>query len=252
MKGKKVLFLALCSLVMAGLIFAGAAIAADKYTVGIDGDYPPYSFIGEDGKPTGFDVESVQWIAEKMGFEVEVKPVAWDGIIPALLAKKIDLIYSGMTASEERRKVVAFSDIYWRVNQAVCVKQDSDLNLITALIGKKKIGTQRGTTAAMWLEDNLVKADYLSKDNLKLYDNFPLSIKDLENGRVASVMFDDIMVEKAIEGKNMKIIGTISTGEDYAVAMRKEDTELQKMINEGLAMLMKSPKWQELKEKYDM
>lgn len=65
-------------------------------------------------------------------------------------------------------------------------------------------------------------------------------------------MFDDIMIEKAIEGKDMKIIGTISTGEDYAVAMRKEDTELQKMINDGLSMLMKSPKWLELKEKYDM
>jgi len=252
MKGKKFLCIIMGSLLLAGLVLAGSAMAADKYVVGIDGDYPPYSFIGDDGKATGFDVESIQWIAQKMGFEVEIKPVAWDGIIPALLAKKIDLIYSGMTASDERKKVVAFSNVYWRVNQAVCVRQDSDLNMISALIGKKKIGTQRGTTAAMWLEDNLVKKGYLAKDDLKLYDNFPLSIKDMENGRVESVMFDDIMVEKAIKDKPMKIIGTVSTGEDYAVAMRKEDTKLQKTVNDGLAMLMKSAKWQELKEKYDM
>ena len=252
MKSKKLLCLVLGSFLVAGLFLAGSAMAADKYVVGIDGDYPPYSFIGEDGETTGFDVESIEWIAQKMGFEVEIKPVAWDGIIPALLAKKIDLIYSGMTASEERKKVVTFSNVYWRVNQAVCVRQDSNLNMISALIGKNKIGTQRGTTAAMWLEDNLVKKGYLAKDDLKLYDNFPLSIKDLENGRVESVMFDDIMVEKAIKDKSMKIIGTVSTGEDYAVAMRKEDTQLHKMINDGLEMLMKSSKWQELREKYDM
>ena len=209
-------------LLVAAVILTGSATAAQRYVVGIDGDYAPYSFIGEDGKATGFDVESAQWIAEKMGFEIEMKPIAWDGIIPALLARKIDLIYSGMTVSPERKKVVAFSKVYWQVNQAVCVRADEEGDLIEALIGKKNIRTQRGSSAAMWLEDHLVKKGYLSHDNLKLYDNFPLAIKDLENRRIASVIFDDIMVEKAIEGKSMKIIGTLATGEDYAVAMRRK------------------------------
>ncbi len=239
-------------LLLVGLILGGSARAAEKVVVGIDGDYSPYSFIGEDGKATGFDVESMRWIAEQMGFEVEIKPIAWDGIIPALLAKKIDLIYSGMTASPEREKVVAFSDVYWQVNQAVCVRRDEDLNVIDALVGKRKIGTQRGSSAAIWLEDNLVKKGMLSRDNLKLYDNFPLALKDLENGRIEAVMFDDIIVEKAIQGKAMKIIGTLSTGEDYAVAMRKEDKALMNKINRGLEMLMKAPKWQALKDKYNM
>lgn len=249
---KKFFLIVMCAAFMAGVLMASGAMAADKYIVGIDGDYPPYSYVDEDGNPTGFDVESVKWIADQLGFEVEVKPTAWDGIIPALMAKKIDLIYSGMTASAERRKVVAFSDVYWVINQAVCVNADSDLNIVTALAGDYKVGTQRGCTAAMWLEDNLVKTDVLPKSNLKLYDNFPLAVKDLQNGRVDSAMMDDVIVEKAVEGKDLKIIGTISTGEEYAVAMRKEDKELQEMINKGLNMLMKSPKWEELKVKYNM
>jgi polar amino acid transport system substrate-binding protein len=249
---KKILLTVMCAAFIAGVVMASGAMAADKYIVGIDGDYPPYSYVDEKGEPTGFDVESIKWIADQLGFEVEIKPTAWDGIIPALLANKIDLIYSGMTASPERRKVVAFSDVYWVINQAVCVRADSDLNIVTALGGDYKVGTQRGSTAAMWLEDNLVKPGILPMENLKLYDNFPLAAKDLENGRVDAAMMDDVIVEKAIEGKDLKIIGTINTGEEYAVAMRKDDKELQKKINKGLDMLKRSPKWEELKAKYNM
>ncbi|MDD2378954.1 MULTISPECIES: transporter substrate-binding domain-containing protein [Aminobacterium] len=249
---KKIGILLLCCIFV--VLGASNVLAADKktYIVGIDGDYYPYSFIGQDGKPAGFDVESIQWIAKEMGFEVKVQPMAWDGIIPALLAKKIDMVYSGMTASPERREVVTFSKVYWIINQAVCVRNNTDTNMGNLFDGKHTIGTQRGCTAAMWLEDYVVKTGIIPSQNLKLYDNFPLAAKDLENGRIDAAMMDDVIVAKAVEGKDMKIIGTISTGEEYAVAMRKEDKELHDLINEGLDRLMTSPMWNELKLKYKM
>lgn len=249
---KKLSALFLCCLFI--VLGASGLLAAEKktYIVGIDGDYYPYSFVGQDGKPTGFDVESIEWIANEMGFEVKVQPMAWDGIIPALLAKKIDMVYSGMTASPERREVVTFSKVYWIINQAVCVQNKSDIHMGNLFDGKHTIGTQRGCTAAMWLEDNLVKTGIIPKENLKLYDNFPLAAKDLENGRIDAAMMDDVIVAKAVEGKSLKVIGTISTGEEYAVAMRKEDKDLQALINEGLDKLMTSQKWNELKVKYKM
>ena len=240
--------LSLCLIFAASTAFAAAA----KYIVGIDGDYPPYSFIGADGKPAGFDVESVQWIAGEMGFEVEIRPTAWDGIIPALLAKQIDMVYSGMTANEERRKVVDFSNIYWEIDQAVAVKQDSSVTMEDFLAGKLTVGTQRGCTAAEWIEDNLVKKGVLAADKLRLYDSFPAAAMDLEIGRVEAAMMDDMIVLGAIKGKPLKILGTIKTGEEYAVAIRKEDKELKDKINEGISRLMASPKWEELKAKYDM
>jgi len=253
MRSKGVKILACLVICLSFILTASTGFAAaKKYVCGIDGDYPPYSFMGSDGKPTGFDVESIRWIAKEMGFEVEIKPIAWDGIIPALLAKKIDMVYSGMTASEERRKVVDFSNIYWEIDQAVAVKNDSKLTMGDILNGSAVIGTQRGCTAAIWLEDNLVKKGTMKKENLRLYDNFPIAAKDLEIGRVEAVMMDDMILLNVIKGKPLKVIGTIKTGEEYAVAVRKEDAELKKAINDGLAKLMASPKWEELKKKYDM
>jgi polar amino acid transport system substrate-binding protein len=234
------------------LFLASAGFAATKYIVGIDGDYPPYSFIGADGKPAGFDVESVQWIAKEMGFEVEIRPTAWDGIIPALLAKKIDMVYSGMTANEERKKVVDFSTVYWEIDQAIAVKDDSKVTMDDFLAGKVTVGTQRGCTAAEWIEDNLVKKNILPADKFRLYDSFPAAAMDLEIGRVEAAMMDDMIVLGAIKDKPLKIIGTIKTGEEYAVAVRKEDKDLKDKINEGLKRLMASPTWEELKKKYEM
>ncbi|MDR3280250.1 MAG: ABC transporter substrate-binding protein [Synergistaceae bacterium] len=244
-------FACLC-LCLSFLLCASAGFAATKYIVGIDGDYPPYSFMDSDGKPTGFDVESVQWIANEMGFEVEIRPTAWDGIIPALLAKRIDMVYSGMTANDERKKVVDFSTVYWEIDQAIAVKNESTATFEDFMAGKLAVGTQRGCTAAEWIEDNLVKKDVLAADKFRLYDSFPAAVMDLEIGRVETAMMDDMIVLGAIKGKPLKIIGTIKTGEEYAVAIRKEDTELKKMINEGLSRLMASPKWEELKAKYEM
>ena len=90
---KKLLVLALFCL----LAFASQAQAQKTYINGIDPNYPPFAYIDEKtGQPAGFDVESMNWIAKKMGFKVEHKPMAWDGIIPSLLAKQIDMIASGI------------------------------------------------------------------------------------------------------------------------------------------------------------
>ncbi|MDI3543525.1 MAG: polar amino acid transport system substrate-binding protein [Candidatus Atribacteria bacterium] len=233
---------------------ASGAGAQDKktYIVGIDGDYYPFSYIDENGNPAGFDVESIKWIAQEMGFEVKIVPIAWDGIIPALLAKKIDMIYSGMTVTEERKEKVDFTDVYWVVNQAIATKEEANWTLEDFLAGKCSVGTQRGCSAAMWVEDNLVKTGVLTEDKLKLYDNFPLAVTDLLNGRVETVIMDEPVISKAIAGKPLKTIGVISTGEEYAIAVRKEDTELKALLNEGLKRLMSSPYWEELIEKYEM
>ncbi|WP_235855616.1 transporter substrate-binding domain-containing protein [Methanofollis fontis] len=77
------------------------------------------------GEATGFDVESMRWIADREGFDVEFKQVSWDGIIPVLLSGNIDLVYSGMTITEERMEKVNFSHPCWTVNQTVIVVEDS-------------------------------------------------------------------------------------------------------------------------------
>jgi len=222
------------------------------YIVGIDGEYPPYSFIDKNGTPQGFDVESVQWIGNKLGFNVKIQPIAWDGIIPALNANKIDMVYSGMTITDERKQQVNFSNPYWKVNQSVAAHNDSTLTLDDFKAGKGRIGAQRGTTGAFWVEENLINTSVLQPDQLVTYDNFPLVATDLQNKRIDFAIYDRPPMLDAIAEKPLHIVGEIDTGEEYGVAIRKDDTELLSTINEGLDLLHESPEWAVLKKKYKM
>jgi len=225
---------------------------AALYRVGIDAAYQPFSMVGPDGKATGFDVDSMKWIAKNQGFEVEFLPIAWDGIIPALLAGKIDLVYAGMTITEERKEKVNFSKPYWTVNQMVVVKEGSPITLEQVKNGSVVIGTQRGCTAALWIDENLVNQSLMPAQNLKLYDNTPLAVDDLVSGRIDAVMYDSTVMNDIIAGKPVAKIGMVETNEDFGIAVRKEDTELLEKLNSGLEKLMASPDWEALKQKYKM
>lgn len=222
------------------------------YIVGIDGEYPPYSYIEADGTAHGFDVESIRWIADKKGFDVQIQPMAWDGIIPALQAGKIDMVYSGMTITEDRKEMVNFSNPYWKVNQSVAVHKESGKTMDEFKAGKLIMGAQRGTTGAFWVEENVIRTGLMPVDNLKLYDSFPDAVVDLQNRHLDAIIYDTPPLLDAIAGKPIILIGDISTGEDIGVAVRKGDTKLLATINDGLSQLMTDPHWEELKEKYGM
>ena len=222
------------------------------YTVGIDGEYPPYAFIDSEGNAQGFDVESVKWIAENQGFEVKIQPMAWDGIIPALMNGKIDMVYAGMTITDERKEKVDFSIPYWVVNQSVAVPDDSGYTLDDFTSGTLVIGAQRGTTGQIWVEENLIETGLMTSENLKTYDNFPLVAEDLKNKRIDAAIYDKPPMLDAIAGKPIVLVGEINTGEEYGVAIRKDDPELLAMMNAGITALMADPYWEELKTKYEM
>ncbi len=222
------------------------------YIVGIDGQYQPFSYIDASGTAQGFDVDSMRWIADKKGLKVTFQATAWDGIIPALQAKKIDLIYAGMTITPERAEQVNFSNPYWEVNQDVVAREDSTLTLDDVKAGKAILGTQSGCTAAIWIDKNLVSTGKMPQGNLRLYDNTPLAVDDLSTGRVDAVMYDDLVLKDIIAGKALKKIGNIETREEFGVAVRKDDPELLAAMNDGLAQLKADPYWQELITKHKM
>ncbi len=92
------------------VLSATTVIAAEKvYINGIDANFPPFAYVDKSGNPDGFDVKALDWIAKEMGFKVKHQPMDWDGIIPSLKAKKIDIVASGMSITDERKKQVNFS-----------------------------------------------------------------------------------------------------------------------------------------------
>lgn len=254
---KAVLGILISLIIVITVISAGCTNQAD-YVVGVDADYPPYSSVDENGNYVGFDIESIKWIAEQQGFTVEIKGIAWDGIIPALLTKKIDMVYSGMSITPDREKQVNFSIPYWSINQSVAVKADDTTSTIEDFkAGKLIIGVQRSCSADQWMQDFFGEETYnkMVKDGkIKLYNDFPSSMMALKNSLVQAVIFDDVNINYYIsvdKTNSYKVLGTIDdTEEQYAVAMRKDDTELHALINEGLEKLMASDKWDELLQKY--
>ena len=241
-----------CLALVISFAFAGSAIAAQKtYINGIDANYPPHGYMGKSGQPEGLDVEAVDWIGKKMGFQVKHVPMDWDTIIASLLAKKIDMVASGMSISPERTAVVTFSNPYFKVAKVLVVRNNNKLTRDQVLAGKKTLGVQRGTNEAEWLEQN--KAPNKWNYALKYYDSAPMAIEDLVNGRIDAAAVDSAPANNAIkQGKKpVQIVGEFADSDDFGVATRNEDKELRELINKGFDLLKKDPYWLELQEKYD-
>lgn len=250
MKQNLVLWLGALALSLTFALAPAANAAGKTYINGIDANYPPFAFVNEIGTPSGFDVESMNWIAAKMGFTVKHQPMDWDGIIPALLAKKIDMVCSGMSISPERTARAHFSEPYWTIRKVFIAKKGSDLTPEKVFNGKKmRLGVQRGTNEHEMLQTYQKDKGYTYE--LRFYDSGPMAVEDLLNGRVDAVGLDSAPAEDAIrKGKAIQQIGTFGPEDLFGVALRKDDAELAKLVNEGYKLLKADPYWNELQEKF--
>jgi polar amino acid transport system substrate-binding protein len=233
------------------LVFAGQAMGADKLVNGIDANFPPFAYIDKTGQPSGFDVEAMNWIAKEIGVEVSHQPIEWDGIITSLLTKKIDIIASGMSITEERAKKVNFSIPYWVIKQVMVTKNGSTLTIEDLLKGKKTIGVQQGTSEAKWL-----KAEAAAKGwdfELRYYSSSPLAVEDVLNGRIDAAAMDDAPAKDAVSKKDVQIVGGFGMhDEEFGYAVRQSDKELLEKVNKALTKLMTTPAWNELIKKYEL
>ena len=251
---KKALWLVL---LVGALLLVGnvvSSIAEEKVIInGIDANFPPFAFVDKTGKPDGFDIAVVDWIAKENGFKVEHKPMDWDGIVPSLLAKKIDMVASGMSITDARKEQVNFTFPYFTIVQVMVAKAEPGMTPEEAMKNGNKIGVQRGTSEAKWIEEELIKKQG-KKFELVYYDSAPLAIEDVINGRIVAAAMDDAPANDAVNKKKpVKVIGTFGMpDETYGYAFRKEDTELLNKFNEGLKKIMDSPMWEELKKKYEL
>jgi polar amino acid transport system substrate-binding protein len=244
---KKILIFALLAVLSTAL----SVPAKSAYINGIDPNYPPFAYVDEKtGRPAGFDVDSMDWIAKTMNIQIEHRPIAWDGIIPALLARQIDMVCSGMSITPQRAAQVTFSEPYWQVARVFLIKSAAGLTPQNILRGKGiQLGVQRGTSEAKdIMQEKQAKGYDLT---LRFYDSAPLAVEDIINGRIQAALMDDLPAHDAIaKGRPVKIAGTHGEPDDFGVAMRKEDASLHQIVNEGYRKLKADPYWKELQVKY--
>ena len=232
---------------VAALVFAGSAAAADKIRIGTEGAYPPFNQIDASGNVIGFDVDIAKALCEKMQSDCVIVTQDWDGIIPGLLAKKYDAIVASMSITDERKKAVAFTDPYYSNSLRFVAKKGSDID--PANLKGKTIGAQRATISGSYLEDNLKNVV-----DIKLYDTQENAYLDLGADRVDAVLADMLVNYewlKSDEGQGFEFKGeAVDVDDRIGIALRKDDTELVKRFNEALAAIRADGTYDNINAKY--
>ena len=215
----------------------------EKLTVGSDIPYPPF----EQGKPgnyTCFDVELMEAIGEKIGREVEFQDTSFETIFRDVGQGKFEAVASAATITPEREKEVAFSDPYYLSEQAILVKEGSEIKGLAELEGKT-VGAQQGTTG---LELGKEKAN---AGELRPYPEGPDAINALKAGTIEAVIIDAPVAQNAIEEEGgVEIAEKVPTEEEYGIAVAKDSTELLKEINQGLKEVISDGTYTTIFEKW--
>ena len=206
-------------------------VTPGKLTMSTNAAFPPYEMTTDDGNLEGIDIEVAGAIAEKLGLELQVDDMDFDAALLAAQQGKSDIVMAGVSVTEERQKVMEFSDPYATGVQVIIVKEGSDIQSVEDLEGKM-IGTQRGTTGNLYCTD-----DY-GEDHITSYDNGLTAVQALNNGQVDCVVIDKEPAT-AFVGANpgLVILDTEYTSEDYAIGMAKGNTALLDAVNTALAEL---------------
>ena len=238
---------------LATLIFvlcAGTALAESKkvITVASDCNWPPMEFLGDNKKPVGFSVDLLAEMSKELGVTFDIKNIAWDGIFSGVAAGKYDMVSSSVTVTEERKKVYLFSDSYYDVTQAVVMPKGKSIASLNDLRGQK-VGGQIGTTGIFVMDKAKTGAV------VKEYEDVGLAMEDLRNGRLDAVICDSNVAtyyaNKKVGFENkFHVAFKTKEVENLAFCLQKGSEDLVKLLNEGLAKVRASGKYDELVRKW--
>ena len=217
--------------------------------MGTNAAFPPYEFVDENGNVAGIDAEIASAVAEKLGMALEIKDMAFDSLITAVSTGNVDIVFAGMTVTDERKEAVNFTESYATGIQVVIVKDGSSIASIDDLAGKK-IGVQSGTTGDIYCSDTPENGGF-GEDAVMRFDNGALAITALFNDQVDCVVIDNEPAKAFVEAnEGLKILETEYVTENYAAAIAKENTELLDKVNAALAELKAEGKLDEIIAKY--
>ena len=216
-------------------LFAFSGVA-ETYDVASDTTWPPFEWSDAEGNLLGFDLDMMRCIAVLQGYEVNIISYDWDIIFDDVGIGRVDIGASGATISDERELKVDFSDSYWTSDQAILVRADSDLNIITALSGGATVGAQVGTTGAGFVQGLIDEGVDVV---LQEYTLYPLAVLDLINGNIDAVIQDEPASQaSAASEEELTIVGVIITEENFGFFVAEGDPNgLLPLLNDGIARL---------------
>ena len=233
------------SLLMGALVLSlsVSAMAKDKIFVGTNAEFPPFEYL-EKGEITGFDIELVNEIGKVMDADVKVLDMSFDGLLPALQMKKVDLVIAGMTATEERKKTVSFTQPYYTASQVIIVKEgNNSIKSFDDLKGKK-VAVMLGFTG-----DTIVSE--IEGVNVERFNAAYAGIMALQADKVEAVVLDSEPAKNYVkQNPGLVLAEADAEQEEYAIALRKNDKALLEKVEKALAELKANGTYDALIKKY--
>lgn len=228
------------------LMIAGPSAHADVLRIATEGAYPPFNYVDAKGQPQGFDVEIAQALCERMSVRCTVVAQDWDGMIPALLARKYDAIVASMVDTPERRRQIGFTQHYYRTPLSVAVAHDSPLRDAQATFKGLTVGAQSSSTQAIHAEDVYARAGA----KVKLYPTADAANADLAAGRLDVVIGDKFPLKAwlDVQGKDCcRLLGDVDgTLANAAIGVRKEDAQLRERLNQAIGEIVADGTYQKI------
>lgn len=240
--------------VLLGLAGLAQADAGKTLRVGTDGTFPPYSSVKADGKLYGFDIDIANALCAEMKVKCELVRYDFDGMIPALNTRKLDLIVASMAITEERQKAIAFSDKYEGGYSKLMSRKGATLEATPAGLKGKSIGVQQGS-----IQESYTKAVFgKAGATVRSYSSSANALLDLNAGRLDAIMVEIGVAHEFLHGVNGKQLALFGPkfddvkyfGTGSGIAMRKNEPELLKKVNAALNTLLKNGSYKRINDRY--
>ena len=206
-----------------------------KLIMSTNAKFPPYENTNDKGEFIGIDIEIAQAIADKLGLELVIEDMEFDGALMAVQQNKSDIVMAGVSVTEARELVMDFSTSYATGVQVVIIKEGSDVTMDN--LGEKMIGTQRGTTGYIYASDSPENGGY-GEDHVIAYDNGMTAVQALLNGSVDCVIIDKAPAQEYVAANaGLTLLEGNWVEEEYAIGVDEGNTALLEAINQALAEL---------------
>lgn len=239
---KKVVSVLLTVLMTGTLLVCTGCGAKKQLVMATNAEFPPYEY-HEGENIVGIDVEIAQAIADEVGAELVIEDMAFDSILTAVQSGKADMGIAGLTITEDRLQNVDFSNSYAIATQVIIVNQDSAIDDPDDL-GGKTIGVQLGTTGDIYAED-------IEDATIERYNKGFEAVQALLQNKVDAVIIDNEPAKVFVEqNEGIRIVDKEFTVEEYAIAVKKGNSDLLEKVNKAIEELQESGKLQEIVDKY--
>lgn len=242
------------SLFLCTLFAASAANADNVVRIGTEGAYPPFNYTDQDGNLKGFDIDIAEALCEAAELECTFVTQAWDGMIPALLARQYDAIIASMSITEERKQRVDFTEKYYQTPARFVAHKDADIDISEEGLKGKTVGVQRATVSANFINDN-----FRNILTIRSYQTQEEANMDIVSGRLDLLFADAVVLQNGFletdQGKDYDFVGPSYTdeqwfGEGIGIAVRKGEDELRETFNAAIQQIREDGTYQEINDQY--